>query len=135
VAGAQGALVAAILKADPQARGILFDLPNAVQGARALLDGEGVGARCDVAPGNFLEWTPRGGDVYIFKSVFSDCDDERASVILGNCHRAIRTRARLLIAGWASPAKRAPAPRFFAATEACGQPTRMGSFRVCSPPK
>ncbi len=97
VGGAHGALVAAILKAYPQARGILFDLPNAVQGARALLDGEGVGARCDVVPGDFLEWIPRGGDVYIFKSVFSDCDDERALVILGNCHRAIRTRARLLI--------------------------------------
>jgi hypothetical protein len=97
VGGAHSGLVAAILKAYPQARGILFDLPNAVRGARGLLDEEGVGTRCDVVAGNFLELIPRGGDVYIFKSVFSDWDDERSLVILENCHRAIRAQARLLI--------------------------------------
>jgi SAM-dependent methyltransferase len=97
VGGAHGALVAAILKAYPQARGILFDLPNALHGARALLNGEGVGERCDVVPGNFLELIPRGGDAYIFKSVFTDWDDTCSLAILKNCHRVLRPQARLLI--------------------------------------
>ena len=44
-----------------------------------------------------LELIPRGGDVYIFKSVFPDWDDERSLMILENCHRVIRAQARLLI--------------------------------------
>jgi hypothetical protein len=97
VGGARGTLVAAILKAHPQASGILFDLPNAIHHARALLDGEGVGTRCDIVPGDFRQFIPRGGDAYIFKSVFTDWDDERSLLILKNCHRAMRPRARLLI--------------------------------------
>jgi hypothetical protein len=97
VGGAHGTLVATVLKAHPQARGILFDLPTALHGARERLDEQGVGTRCDVIPGNFFELIPRGGDVYIFKSVFTDWDDEHALVILKNCHRAIRARSRLLI--------------------------------------
>ena len=97
VGGARGTLVAAILKAYPQAGGILFDLPNAVHDARALLDEEGVGTRCDIVPGDFLQFIPRGGDAYIFKSVFTDWDDERSLRILKNCRRVMRPRARILI--------------------------------------
>jgi hypothetical protein len=97
VGGARGTLVAAILKAYPQAGGILFDLPHAIHDARALLDEEGVGTRCDIVPGDFLQFIPRGGDAYIFKSVFTDWDDEHSLQILKNCRRALRPRARLLI--------------------------------------
>ena len=75
----------------------MFDLPNAVDRARASFEGEGVGGRCDIVPGDFLQFIPRGGDVYIFKSVFTDWDDERSLLILKKCHRAMKARARLLI--------------------------------------
>ena len=97
VGGAPGTLLAAVLKAYPQTSGILFDLPNAVDRARASFEGEGVGGRCDIVPGDFLQFIPRGGDVYIFKSVFTDWDDERSLLILKKCHRAMKARARLLI--------------------------------------
>jgi hypothetical protein len=97
VGGARGTLLAAVLKAYPRARGILFDLPNAIDGARASLDGEGIGGRCDIVPGDFLQVIPRGGDAYIFKSVFTDWDDARSLLILKKCHRAMKGRARLLI--------------------------------------
>ena len=40
VAGGHGRLIAALLKANPEMRGILFDLPRVVEGALPLLEKE-----------------------------------------------------------------------------------------------
>jgi 16S rRNA A1518/A1519 N6-dimethyltransferase RsmA/KsgA/DIM1 with predicted DNA glycosylase/AP lyase activity len=42
VGGGQGALISGILKATPTLRGILFDQPNVIAGARGMLQDEGV---------------------------------------------------------------------------------------------
>src|SRR5262249_35810520 len=48
VGGGQGALLAAVLAANPQARGVLFDQPHVVAGAAPLLREAGVADRCAV---------------------------------------------------------------------------------------
>jgi hypothetical protein len=96
IGGGHGLLLASILKTDAAMRGILFELPHAVEGARARLQREGVADRCAVIAGDFFDSVPEGGDVYILKSVIHDWNDERASRILQNCRRAMRPQAKLL---------------------------------------
>lgn len=97
VGGGHGLMLATVLKANPHMRGILFELPHAIEGASALLKHEGVAQRCDVVAGDFFQSVPEGGDAYILKLVIHDWDDERALQILRNCHRVMRPKTRLLL--------------------------------------
>lgn len=98
VAGGHGLLLATILKASRKTRGILFDLPHVVAGARPLLDEQGVGSRCDIVAGDFFTSVPERADAYVMKHIIHDWDDDRASQILRICHRAMGPGAKLLIA-------------------------------------
>jgi hypothetical protein len=62
VGGGHGRLLAAILAATPDARGVLFDLPKVVAGAPALLQMHGVYDRVRIEEGSFFESVPAGGD-------------------------------------------------------------------------
>jgi hypothetical protein len=97
VGGGTGAFLAGILQANPRARGILFDRPNVVGGARKLLSSAGVADRCEVVAGDFFETVPGGGDVYILSWIIHDWDDDRGIAILKNCRRAMADDARLLV--------------------------------------
>ncbi len=97
VGGGHGELLAAILKANPTLRGILFDQPHVVAGARALLEQAGVADRCEVVGGSFFEAVPEGADAYLLKSVIHDWDDAAAAEILGKCRAAMPETGRLLL--------------------------------------
>jgi hypothetical protein len=97
VGGGQGALLAAVLAAHPQARGVLFDQPEVVAGAAPLLRAAGVAERCAVVGGSFFDAVPDGGDVYLLKSIVHDWDDAQATAILRACRRAMGPAARLLL--------------------------------------
>lgn len=97
VGGSRGALLAAILRANPGSRGVLFDLPATVATAAPVLEAAGVADRCALIGGSFFDTVPEGGDLYVLKSVIHDWDDHRAASILTNCRRAIRPHGSLLI--------------------------------------
>jgi hypothetical protein len=97
VGGGTGAFLGAILRATPQARGILFDRPSVAAAAREALAHTSIVGRCEVVGGDFLEAVPSGGDVYILSWVIHDWDDKRSIAILGNCRRAMSRDARLLL--------------------------------------
>jgi hypothetical protein len=97
VGGGRGSLLAGILEAYPMARGVLFDQPAVVAGAPAVLAAASVADRCRVVGGSFFKSVPPDGDAYILSVVIHDWDDEPASVILGNCRRAMPTSSRLLL--------------------------------------
>lgn len=97
VGGGTGAFLAGILQVTPQARGVLFDRPNVVAAAGALLTNAGVADRCDVIAGDFFEEVAAGGDVYILSWIIHDWDDDRSVTILKNCRRAMASDARLLM--------------------------------------
>ena len=97
VGGGHGLLLASILKVNPGMRGVLFELPHAVDGATSLLRREGLANRSEVMSGDFFESVPDGGDAYIMKRVIHDWDNEGARRILQNCHRAMRAGTRLLV--------------------------------------
>jgi hypothetical protein len=97
VAGGTGGLISAILAAHPRMRGVLFDLPHVIAEAGPALDAAGVRDRCETAAGDFFRAVPEGGAAYVMKWVIHDWDDEKATVILKNIHRAMDEKGKLLL--------------------------------------
>ncbi|MGB9306849.1 MAG: methyltransferase [Mycobacterium sp.] len=97
VGGGHGRLLSAILKATPQARGILFDMPQVVAGAPAVLSEHHVEDRVRIVPGSFFDDVPQGGDAYVLKSVIHDWPDEEAFRILRNVRSAAGPGKHLLL--------------------------------------
>jgi hypothetical protein len=111
VGGGVGDLIAAILQANPAMRGVVFDLPYIIDDARALVEAEGIAARCDVVAGDFFASVPAGGHAYILKSVIHDWDDAQAVAILKNCHHAMQGQGKLLLVERVMPERAAQAPQ------------------------
>jgi len=97
VGGGHGLLLAEILKANPELKGIIFDLPHVAAGARTVLEQAGLTERCRVVEGSFFESIPAGGDAYILKMIMHDWVDERSLEILKNCRRAMKQESKLLV--------------------------------------
>ena len=95
--GGNGAILIGILRATPGLRGIVFDLPQVAERAKANLDAAGLSDRCQVVGGSFFERAPRGADAYLLKHVIHDWDDEKATAILSTARAAMAPGAKLLI--------------------------------------
>ena len=98
VGGGNGILLAAILKAHPELRGVLVDLPHTIERAAHLgfLGGE-LASRSAMHSGDFFREVPSGCRAYLMKHVIHDWDDERARNILANCRRAVPEDGALLL--------------------------------------
>jgi len=96
IAGGHGYLLAQILKANPALSGLLFDVPQVIDGAGALLEREGVAARVQRVAGDFFAAVPHA-DAYIMKHIIHDWDDERSVRILSNINAAMAPGGRVLI--------------------------------------
>jgi hypothetical protein len=90
IGGGQGALARAILERAPNARAILFDLPDVVAGARPA-------ERLKIQPGNFLRDPLPPADLHILKLILHDWPDAAALAILSAVRRAARSGGRLLV--------------------------------------
>ena len=110
VGGAHGVLLAAVLRANPAARGVLFDLPHVIETAGGGLAAGGLAKRCELASGDFFEAVPEGADLHLLKQVLHDWDDERAARILGNCHRALRPGGKVVAVEMVIPPDNQPSP-------------------------
>jgi DNA-binding transcriptional ArsR family regulator len=97
VGGGHGRLLAAILNATPDARGVLFDLPQVVAGAPALLEEHHVADRVRIVEGSFFDAVPDGGDAYVLKSVIHDWPDDDAVRILRNVRSATGAGKNVLL--------------------------------------
>jgi hypothetical protein len=86
-------------------RGVLFELPQAIEAARRHLQDAGVAARCEFVEGDFFESVPAGADAYVLKSVIHDWDDDRSRTILQNCREAMGDGSRLLLVEEALPGR------------------------------
>ncbi len=112
VGGGHGALLAAILNANPGARGVLFDLPEVVADARIVREA-GVQSRCSVVAGDMFDRIPPGGDLYLLKTVIHDWDDDLSLRILRNCREAMAAESRLLLIESVVPDGNDPHPSKF----------------------
>jgi len=97
VGGGHGLLLASVLSKYPSMKGILFDDPKVVMGAKEVLAAHGVEDRCETVGGNFFETAPGGGDAYILKHIIHDLSDDECVKILGHCHREMTSGGKVLI--------------------------------------
>lgn len=91
IGGGHGILLGAILQKHPGLRGIVFDLPHVVEGAKPRIASLGLDSRCEIATGDFFQAVPQA-ESYVMKSIIHDWDDARAITILKNCAKAMRGR-------------------------------------------
>ena len=89
VGGSHGSFVAAVLKREKGARGVLFDRPEVVEGALPTLDEAGVSDRIERIGGSFFERVPEGGDVYLLKFILHDWSDDECVTILRRVREAM----------------------------------------------
>lgn len=97
VAGGYGSTLVSLLKANPTMKGVLFDFPPVIEGAKPVIEAAGLTDRCELIAGNCVESVPSGGDAYILMFVIHNWDDERAVKILKNCHQAMAEDGRVLL--------------------------------------
>jgi hypothetical protein len=108
IGGGHGGTLASILAKHRGMRGVLFDQPDVVVGARPFLEGAGVAERVEVVGGDFFKEVPAGADGYLLKYVMHDWDDARAVQILKTVHRAASPSARLFLVDAVIAAGNAP---------------------------
>ena len=88
VGGGYGAVLAALLKAVPQASGCVVDLPHAEPGALALFARDGVADRARFVAGSFFEALPESADCYVLKYILHDWNDDYAARIVARVGEA-----------------------------------------------
>ncbi|TXH33087.1 MAG: methyltransferase [Rhodospirillaceae bacterium] len=96
VGGAAGAMLFAVLQANPHLKGIVFDLPNIIPTAQAAAEAAGVRDRVEIVGGDFFETIPEG-DFYLLKYILHDWDNAACIRILRNCRRVARPGARIAV--------------------------------------
>lgn len=95
--GGRGHLLATILAAHANLRGVLFDIPETVAVAEESLRRAGILERCRLEGGDFFQSVPSDADLYILSWILHDWSDDQVMRILRNCSRSIRPGSRLLV--------------------------------------
>ncbi len=108
IGGGSGALLKRILRHYPGARGTVYDIEHVVRRTRLSVQNTSLETRIDGIAGNFFEFVPPGGDLYILKIVLCDWQDSDATRILSSIRRAIGKGKRLLIVDAVLPSVNTP---------------------------
>ena len=102
-AEAEAALIASVLNAFPNVRGMLVDRPEFIDKAASRFEKEGLATRCQVIGADLRKGVPAGADVYMLKHVLHGYDDEAAIEILGHCRSVLPAQGRLLVIEFVLP--------------------------------
>lgn len=97
VGGGQGVLLSILLSKNKNLKGIVFDLPHVVEGAKTNFEKYGVSDRTESISGNFFESVPKGGDHYIMKSIIHLLSDEECVILLEKIKKILPEKGKILI--------------------------------------
>lgn len=97
VGGGTGNLLTTILLANPELKGMLYDLPHVTAEAHRPIEIKNLSERCEIVAGSFFDSVPSGGDAYILSHIIHDWDEQKCLQILENCRRAVPDDGRLLL--------------------------------------
>jgi len=97
VGGGTGAVLAAVLAAHPEVRGVLADQEHVVAGAAPVLRAAGVEDRVTTVPVDFFHHVPRGADAYLLARILHDWPDDDAVRILRTVRAALGPDGRVLV--------------------------------------
>jgi hypothetical protein len=96
IGGSQGSLLRRLLEGNPDATGIVFDLPGVIAGW-SVTDDDPLARRISGVGGDFFESVPSGGDLYLLKLILHDWDDARCVEILRRVRDAIKPGGHVVI--------------------------------------
>jgi hypothetical protein len=96
VAGGRGLLLATLLERNPHLKGILYEMPHVLAGAksgalRPFLD------RCTLLSGDMFSSVPPGADAYLMKHIIHDWPDEACIKLLRACREGVNPDGKLLV--------------------------------------
>ena len=97
VGSGRGALLAAVLQAYPQLRGVTFDTPSAEPECTRRFKVAGLTDRAAFVAGDFFRSLPVGHGLYLLKSVLHNWNDDSVLRILEVIRNAMSPTSRLLI--------------------------------------
>jgi hypothetical protein len=103
VGGGTGAMLAELLRAHRDMRGVLVDLPGPVERAAELFASAGVADRVTVSAQSFFDPLPGGADVYLLRKVLNDWPDEEKVAILRRCAKAAQPSGIVVVLGGVVP--------------------------------
>jgi SAM-dependent methyltransferase len=98
IGGGNGSMLRILLSEYPHLKGILFDQPAVIKQSKVSLQAAGLQGRCDVVAGDFFAALPSGGDIYFYKHVLHDWDDDSCIKILRNCRSQMPAGKKILVA-------------------------------------
>ncbi|GAC1425956.1 MAG: methyltransferase [Burkholderiaceae bacterium] len=107
VGGAHGILLESVLLTNTAAQGVLYDLPHVIATAGQAIDPR-VKDRLELVSGDFFASIPGGGDVHLLKQIIHDWNEERAALVLANCHQALAPGGKLLLIEMVVPGDNRP---------------------------
>lgn len=113
VGGGDGSFLSAILSANSEPTGVVYDQPYLADAVRKNVAAAGLDERCAFVGGDFLQEVPSGSDVYMLRGVLHNWPDDQVRTILGNCRQAMEPHSRLLLIEWLVPTGDAPHPSKF----------------------
>jgi hypothetical protein len=96
VAGGHGLLLSTILAKQPEMRGMLYEIPPVIEGAKSgplapYLD------RCQLVSGDMFTSMPPAADAYIMKHIIHDWPDDACLKILKGCRAGVNAGGKLLV--------------------------------------
>lgn len=110
VGGAQGHLLASILKRYPAMDAVYFDQPHMVPVAERVLGGEGVLDRTELIAGDYRETPPPKGGTYLLPHVLNQLDDATAVTVLKHVRDVVSPDGRVLVVNGVIPEGDVPHP-------------------------
>jgi 2,7-dihydroxy-5-methyl-1-naphthoate 7-O-methyltransferase len=128
VGGGTGSLLAEILRARPEVRGILVDLPRTVARSGEVFQAAGVADRATAVEQSFFDPLPGGGDLYLLKNVLGDWPDREAKALLRRCAEAARPAGRVVLLGGVT-LDEAASPELLMLVLVGGKNRTLGEFR------
>jgi SAM-dependent methyltransferase len=97
VGGGNGGLLSRVLRAHPEASGVLVDLPTAADQARERLAKAGFSGRVEIVAESFFDVMPAGGDVYVLCRVLHNWPDEECAGLLRRIRQAMAPDGRVIV--------------------------------------
>jgi predicted O-methyltransferase YrrM len=123
VGGASGTYTIAFLRAHPEMRATIFDLPNVIEMARERLACEGLLERVALVAGDYLVGPmPAGHDLALLSAIIHQNSPAENVALYRNCHDAMVPGGRIIVRDHLMSADRT-SPRFgtiFAVNMLCG---------------
>jgi hypothetical protein len=97
VAGGVGTLLAAILRARPDLRGVLVDGPGVLAEAETWLGSQRLRERVELSAGDIFTRVDAKADVYVLKDVLHDWGDEACAQILATVRATMPPGSRVVL--------------------------------------